>query len=78
MSKETDHFVEEVSHWVHDEQACVTVQRIVQTFHLSWSVSLSILKEIPKDGNDYSVTVYGLVETKNPASSGVSSEGKYM
>jgi ribosomal protein S25 len=75
MSKETDHFVEEVSHWVHDEQACVTVQRIVQTFHLSWSVALSILKEIPKHGSDYSVTFYGL-ETSDAASSGVSAEGK--
>ena len=61
MTKETGHVVEEVSHWVHDEKACVTVQRIVQTFHLSWSVSLSILKEIPKHGNTTTQSlVYGL------------------
>jgi len=49
---------QQISHWVHDEQACVTVQRIVQTFDLSWSDALSLLKGIPKEGHQYSVTQF--------------------
>lgn len=45
----------QVSHWIHDEQACVTVQRIVQTFQLSWDEASSVLKGVPADGKNYSV-----------------------
>lgn len=50
----------QVSHWVHEERACVTVQRIVQTFNLSWSNALALLKEVPKEGHQYLVTRFTL------------------
>jgi len=49
----------EVSHWIHDEQACVTVQRIAQTFNLSWSDASALLKQVPLEGKAYSVTSFG-------------------
>lgn len=45
----------QVSRWLHDERSCVTVQRIVQTFELPWSLALSVLKGTPVEGRQYYV-----------------------
>ena len=54
----------QVSHWLHDEQACVTVQRIVQTFNLSWTEASSLLQGVPKEGCRYTVVRYASHETQ--------------
>ena len=64
----TDGIAQQVSHWIHDEEVCVTVQRVAQTFDLPWSAALSLLKEIPKEGNQYSVTQFSS-QTKESDSS---------
>ena len=68
QSQSKEHVVAEVSHWIHDEQSCVTVQRIVQTFHVSWSDGLALLQEIPKSGNHYTITRYDCLEDTNSTS----------
>ena len=62
MSKPSS-IAQQVSHWIHDEQACVTVQRILQTFDLSWEDASSLLKEIPEEGRKYSVTSFAAQKT---------------
>ena len=49
---------QQVSHWIHDEQACVSVQRVLQTFNIPWEEASLLLKEIPKAGQKYSVTSF--------------------
>ena len=49
---------QQISHWIHDEQACVTVQRVLQTFNISWEEASSLLKETPQEGQKYNVTSF--------------------
>lgn len=56
---DTARFVQQVKHWIHDEQNCVTVQRIVQTFGLSWAQASAVLKEVPDKAHEYNVTLFG-------------------
>lgn len=56
---DTGRFVQQVKHWIHDEQNCVTVQRIVQTFGLSWAQASAVLKEVPDKVHEYNVTLFG-------------------
>lgn len=59
----------QVSHWVHEERACVTVQRIIQTFNLSWPNALALLKEVPKEGHQYLVTRFTLSRNSDTSDS---------
>lgn len=49
---------QQISHWIHDEQACVTAQRVLQTFNISWEEASMLLKKIPQEGRKYSVTSF--------------------
>jgi hypothetical protein len=74
---DTSSIAQQVSHWVHDEQTCVTVQRIVQSFGLSWAEASSTLKKIPEKDRTYFITLFGQSDTKGDGSNDVPENGNF-